>query len=177
MNKSFSRNFILIIYIVSFKNGSDKTYFQQDIKYDIDVTLNDKEHSLLGFEKIEYTNNSPDTLDFIWFHLWPNAYKNDSTAFAKQQIRMNNLRFSNSEKKDRGFIDSLNFIVNGIKANIEEHPEWIAEFLQTTESLSSTRPIQQHRQKELRPASQQLHAGFLQYAQDSPGSCQTFLTL
>ena len=80
MNKSFSRNFILIIYIVSFINGSDKTYFQQDIKYDIDVTLNDKEHSLLGFEKIEYTNNSPDTLDFIWFHLWPNAYKNDSTC-------------------------------------------------------------------------------------------------
>ena len=125
MNKSFSRNFILIIYIVSFINGSDKTYFQQDIKYDIDVTLNDKEHSLFGFEKIEYTNNSPDTLDFIWFHLWPNAYKNDSTAFAKQQIRMNNLRFSNSEIKDRGFIDSLNFIVNGIKTNMEEHPEWI----------------------------------------------------
>ena len=125
MNKHFSRHLIFIIYIISFINGSDVKYFQQDIKYEIDVTLNDKEHSLSGFEKIEYTNNSPDTLDFIWFHLWPNAYKNDSTAFAKQHIRMNNLRFSNSEKKDRGFIDSLNFIVNGTRTNIEQHPEWI----------------------------------------------------
>ena len=26
-------------------------------------------------EKIDYVNHSPDTLRFIWFHLWPNAYK------------------------------------------------------------------------------------------------------
>ena len=48
-------------------------YWQQQTNYTIDVSLNDKEHTLEGFEKIEYTNNSPDTLKFIWFHLWPNA--------------------------------------------------------------------------------------------------------
>ena len=59
-------------------------YWQQQVNYTIAVSLNDKEHSLEGFEKIVYTNNSPDTLYFIWFHLWPNAYKNDKTAFSEQ---------------------------------------------------------------------------------------------
>jgi len=125
MHKYFSRYFIFIFFLVSLIHGNDVQYFQQDVRYEIEVTLDDKDHSLSGFEKIEYTNNSYDTLDFIWFHLWPNAYKNDSTAFAKQQIRMNNMRFANSEIKDRGYIDSLNFVVNGIKADVIQHPEWI----------------------------------------------------
>ena len=116
---------IFILYQSQLSYGSEMEYFQQDVKYEIEVTLNDKDHSLSGFEKIEYTNNSYDTLDFIWFHLWPNAYKNDSTAFAKQQIRMNNMRFANSEKIDRGYIDSLNFVVDGIKADVIQHSEWI----------------------------------------------------
>ena len=116
---------IFILYQGQLSYGSEMEYFQQDVKYEIEVTLNDKDHSLSGFEKIEYTNNSYDTLDFIWFHLWPNAYKNDSTAFAKQQIRMNNMRFANSEKIDRGYIDSLNFVVDGIKADVIQHSEWI----------------------------------------------------
>ena len=63
-------------------------YFQQDVTYDIDVTLNDSNKTLSAFEKITYKNNSRDTLNFIWFHLWPNAYKNDSTALAKQFITL-----------------------------------------------------------------------------------------
>jgi len=57
------------------------------VNYRIDVSLNDKENTLDGFERLEYTNNSPDTLKFIWFHLWPNAYKNDKTAFSDQYSR------------------------------------------------------------------------------------------
>ena len=43
-------------------------YWQQKVDYIIDVTLNDKEKTLDGFEKLTYTNNSPDTLRYIWFH-------------------------------------------------------------------------------------------------------------
>jgi hypothetical protein len=59
-------------------------YWQQEVRYRIDVSLNDTAHTLTGFEKLEYVNHSPDTLRFIWFHLWPNAYKNDKTAFTDQ---------------------------------------------------------------------------------------------
>jgi hypothetical protein len=48
-------------------------YWQQEVNYRIDVTLKDADNSLDGFEKLEYINHSPDTLKFIWFHLWPNA--------------------------------------------------------------------------------------------------------
>jgi hypothetical protein len=115
----------IIILLVQFLFGNGNPYFQQMVKYEIDVTLNDSAHTLSAYMKLEYTNNSPDTLEFIWFHLWPNAYKNDSTAFAKQQIKNGSRRFADSDEKDRGFIDSLVFIVDGVKATWETHTDWI----------------------------------------------------
>ena len=114
-----------ILLSVQFLYGNGIQYFQQMVKYEIDVTLNDTAHTLSAYEKLEYTNNSPDTLEFIWFHLWPNAYKNDSTAFAKQQLKSGSRRFANSDEEDRGFIDSLNFLVDGIQVKWENHPNWI----------------------------------------------------
>ena len=114
-----------ILLLVQFLYGNSNQYFQQMVKYEIDITLNDSAHTLSAYERLEYTNNSPDTLKYIWFHLWPNAYKNDSTAFAKQQIKSGSRRFANSDEEDRGFIDSLDFLVDGIKATWETHTDWI----------------------------------------------------
>jgi len=100
-------------------------YFQQDVGYDIEVTLNDTDRTLTAFEKLTYKNNSSDTLDFIWFHLWPNAYKSDSSAMAKQFIRLGSTRFLYTKEKDRGYIDSLDFSIDGVIAEWEYHPEWI----------------------------------------------------
>ena len=101
------------------------TYWQQEVNYTIDVSLNDKDHSLDGFEKIEYINNSPDTLKFIWFHLWPNAYKNDKTAFSDQLLENGNTKFYFSDKEQKGYINRLAFKVNNITAIIEDHPQHI----------------------------------------------------
>ena len=76
-------------------------YFQQNVNYTIDVTLNDVENTLEGFEIIHYTNNSPDTLQFIWFHLWPNAYKNDRTAFSEQLLQLGRTDFYFSDEDQR----------------------------------------------------------------------------
>ena len=43
--------------------------WQQNVNYDIKVELNTRSNSLLGFEKMTYTNNSPNTLDKIYIHL------------------------------------------------------------------------------------------------------------
>ncbi len=103
----------------------EKEYFQQDVAYDINVQLDDENHTLSAFEKITYTNNSPDTLQFIWFHLWPNAYKNDSSALAHQFLRLGSTRFKYTKEKDRGYIDSLDFSVDSVNAKWDYHPEWI----------------------------------------------------
>ena len=100
-------------------------YWQQQVNFTIDVSLNDKEHTLDGFEKIEYINNSPDTLKFIWFHLWPNAYKNDKTAFTDQSLENGSTKFYFSNKEDRGYINRLEFKVNNQTATTEDHPQHI----------------------------------------------------
>ncbi len=100
-------------------------YWQQQVNYTIDVSLNDKEHTLDAFEKIEYINNSPDTLTFIWFHLWPNAYKNDRTAFTDQELENGNTKFYFSDKEQKGYINRLDFKVNNITATTEDHPQHI----------------------------------------------------
>jgi Peptidase family M1 domain len=100
-------------------------YFQQKVDYKIDVTLNDVDNTLDGFEIINYTNNSPDTLYFIWFHLWPNAYKNDRTAFGEQLLQLGRTDFYFSDNGQRGYINRLDFKVDGVTTQLEDHPLYI----------------------------------------------------
>lgn len=100
-------------------------YWQQEVNYRIDVSLNDREHSLDGFARIEYINNSPDTLKYIWFHLWPNAYRNDNTAFSDQLLENGNTKFYFSDKDQKGYINRLDFKVGGITAQTADHPQHI----------------------------------------------------
>ncbi len=100
-------------------------YWQQQVDYTIDVTLHDSDNTLNGFEKIIYTNHSPDTLSFIWFHIWPNAYKNDKTAFCEQELLNGNTDFYFSNPEQRGYINRLDFRVNDITAETQDHPQYI----------------------------------------------------
>ena len=99
------------------------TYWQQQVNYKIDVTLNDADHTLDGFVKMDYYNNSPDTLFFIWFHLWPNAFKNDKTAFTDQALQNGRTDFYFSNADKRGYINRLDFKVNGVVAKTADHPQ------------------------------------------------------
>ena len=92
--------------------------WQQQADYAIKVSLNDKANYLFGFETITYTNNSPTTLNEIYIHLFPNAYKNHTTAFALQKINQGKTDFYNSNPIDYGYIDHLDFRSNGKKIEI-----------------------------------------------------------
>lgn len=105
--------------------NAQTNYWQQQVNYNILVQLNDKDHTLEAFEKITYTNNSPDTLKFIWFHVWMNAYKNDKTAFSEQLLRNGRTDFYFSEEKDRGYTSKLDFKVDDVNAKFEYHPQYI----------------------------------------------------
>jgi len=129
MVKTFYRiSHLLFISIFLFAVGAygQKAYWQQQVDFNIAVSLNDTKHTLDGFETITYTNNSSDTLGFIWFHLWPNAFKNDRTAFAEQMVdRLDNATFYFSNTEDRGYINKLDFKVEGQVATLEDHPQYI----------------------------------------------------
>ena len=100
-------------------------YWQQKVDYKINVSLDDENHFLRGDITIEYTNNSPSSLEYIYMHLWPNAYKNLNTAYAIQKRENGDLRFYDSDMADRGYIDSINFRVDNANAKYELHPKYI----------------------------------------------------
>ncbi len=116
---------LLVMFVSILKAQDTKPYFQQEVHYKINVKLNDVKHELSADESVEYINNSTDELTFIWFHIWPNAYKNNFTALAKQLIADGNKRFYFADDSIRGYIDSLNFKVNGQTVKTEPHPEHI----------------------------------------------------
>ncbi len=95
--------FILLLCPILF--AQDKNYFQQDVAYTIDITLNPKEHTYSGTEQLIYTNNSTDELNIIWLHLYPNAYKDESTPFAKQEKHNYNRMFHFSDEKEKSYIN------------------------------------------------------------------------
>ncbi len=120
------RKITLLLFITQgILNKAFSQYWQQEVNYTIDVSLNDKEHTLTGYERIEYVNNSPDTLTYIWFHCWPNAYKNDKTAFTDQVLENGSTKFYFSDKEQKGYINRLDFKVNNVTAVAEDHPQHI----------------------------------------------------
>ncbi len=103
--------FILITFFAQAQDG----YFQQTVNYKIKVSLDDQSHILTGDIEMQYTNNSPQTLHKIYMHLWPNAYSNRNTAFAKQKLRGKSNRFYFAKENDLGNISNLDFRINNQK--------------------------------------------------------------
>lgn len=108
-----------------FAQPTAPSYWQQQAHYNIEVTLHDTTHTLDGEVKIQYFNRSPDTLRFLWIHLWPNAYKNDRTAFANQLLLERNTDFYFSRQEEKGYINRINFTANNQPAVLEDHPVYI----------------------------------------------------
>ena len=118
------RMIFLLAFFISQAGISQTAYWQQEVNYKIAVALNDKSNSLKGDLSIDYINHSPDTLSFIYFHLWPNAYKNQTTALAAQ---LHGDKKSKAKLVDshEGFIDSLAFRINDQIVLVETDPQHI----------------------------------------------------
>lgn len=53
-------------------------YWQQQVDYQIDVSLDPEKRLIEGKEHVTYVNNSPDPLDYVWVHLEQNILRQDS---------------------------------------------------------------------------------------------------
>ncbi|WP_395050582.1 M1 family metallopeptidase [Flavobacterium sp.] len=128
--------FILSILSLSFGNlfAQSSGYWQQHVDYKMDVVMNVKNYQYKGKQELVYTNNSPDTLKRVFYHLFNNAFQPGSEMDARlQSIKDPDARMVNKinvgDKKIKesriktlklneiGYLNISNFTQDGVVAN------------------------------------------------------------
>ncbi len=85
MNK-FLTSILLFTGILLFAQNNT-LYWQQHVDYTMEINMNVENYQYQGKQKLVYTNNSPDTLNRVFYHLQFNAFQPGS----QMDIRVQNL--------------------------------------------------------------------------------------
>ena len=100
------------------KNDATQTaYWQQHVDYTMAVDVDAKNHQYKGTQKVIYTNNSPDELTKVYYHLYFNAFQPGS------QMDARSLNIKDPDRRVRDRIsklsaDEIGYIkVNSLKQN------------------------------------------------------------
>jgi len=109
MNKIIAFLFLVLGFDTSAQDG----YWQQEVQYKMDIDFDADQHTFTGNQVLTYTNNSPDTLHRVFYHLYFNAFRPGSMMDVRSRTivdpdpriddRINNLQpseigFHNIEK-------------------------------------------------------------------------------
>lgn len=73
------------------------TYWQQHVDYTMDIDMNVNNYQYKGTQKLVYTNNSPDELNKVFYHLFLNAFQPNS----EMDTRSRNIADPDKRVKDR----------------------------------------------------------------------------
>ncbi|SHI41753.1 M1 family metallopeptidase [Flavobacterium terrae] len=65
------------------QNNPNPGYWQQHVDYKMEVNMDVKTYQYKGKQTLVYTNNSPDTLKRVYFHLFNNAFQPNSPMDAR----------------------------------------------------------------------------------------------
>ncbi|WP_421808403.1 M1 family metallopeptidase [Flagellimonas sp.] len=71
-----------------FLSAQNTAYWQQHVDYTMDVNMDVETYQYTGTQKLVYTNNSPDQLDRVFYHLYYNAFQPGS----EMDIRLQNIK-------------------------------------------------------------------------------------
>ncbi len=66
-------------------NGQGADRWQQHASYQMDIDMDVDNHQFDGVQTIQYTNNSPDTLNKVYYHLYFNAFQPNSMMDVKSR--------------------------------------------------------------------------------------------
>ena len=82
------KNIVALIIFVStctYSKAQQSSYWQQHVDYTMSIDMNVENYQYEGSQKIVYTNNSPDTLNNVFYHLFFNAFQPGSEMDIRQQ--------------------------------------------------------------------------------------------
>ena len=81
---------------------NNTSYWQQKVDYKMDIDMDVESHTYKGKQTLVYTNNSPDVLDRVFYHLYFNAFQPGS----EMDVRSQTINDADPRVKDR--ISKLN---------------------------------------------------------------------
>jgi len=76
MYKNAFLSAVLVLWMMSSFSQPDR--WQQRVKYTMNIDMNVQTNQFTGKQKLEYWNNSPDTLTRVFYHLYFNAFQPNS---------------------------------------------------------------------------------------------------
>jgi len=95
MKLILSALFTLFIFVASAQNN--KSYWQQKVDYKMEIDMDVENHQYKGTQELTYTNNSPDTLYRVFYHLYFNAFQPGS----QMDVRSRTIEDASSKISDR----------------------------------------------------------------------------
>jgi hypothetical protein len=82
---------------LAFRVSAQSDRWQQRVKYQMEIDFDAVKHQYKGSQKLVYTNNSPDTLQKVFYHLYLNAFQPGS----QMDVRSRSISDPDSRVKDR----------------------------------------------------------------------------
>src|SRR5690554_4340969 len=114
--------FLCIPLTANWAVAQNTSYWQQEVDYKMDVQMDVKKYQYTGKQELKYTNNSPDTLNKVFYHLYFNAFQPGS----EMDVRSRSIIDPDSRVGDRiskltpaeiGYIKPTSFTQDGIITN------------------------------------------------------------
>lgn len=99
-------------------------YWQQHVDYEMEVDMNVNNFQYTGTQELVYTNNSPDTLDRVFYHLYFNAFQPGSEMDVRSLTiqdpdRRVGDRISKLSKDEEGYLKVSSLNQDGKRLNYE----------------------------------------------------------
>lgn len=90
--------FLYLSLLFSFNLIAQPDRWQQRVKYTMDIDMNVQTNQYKGKQKLQYWNNSPDTLNRVFFHLYWNAFQPGSMMDERSR-RQGTVQIQRGERK------------------------------------------------------------------------------
>ncbi|HAV55105.1 MAG TPA: peptidase M1, partial [Aequorivita sp.] len=113
--------FFIAVFFSAFAQNNN-SYWQQEVDYKMTVDMDVKTFQYKGTQELKYTNNSPDTLTKVFYHLYFNAFQPGS----EMDVRSRTIadpdgrvmdRISKLSPSEIGYIKPTLFTQNGVAAD------------------------------------------------------------
>lgn len=106
-------------------------YWQQDVYYNIKARIDEETDIITATEQLTYTNNSPDELNVVYFHIYQNAFQPGSYLDELQSQNGKNPKYGEYESQKLGTtIDEIS--INGENVATELDNTILKVYLPTT---------------------------------------------